>query len=159
MIKSQSGETDATMDLEIYQDDSMVFNSKAPGQNKVNCSIEACCYKDTVTVICDAGILSGFGYKILLWKDTCVVTHHTRSEANILKLHKEDSLGNCLNVPCTSYHLTLSRHPSFTTGESLYGIVELTSADYYEVNVHPHKFHVHLKSWFRTPTIEGTGKK
>lgn len=158
-VKAHSGEPTSSADIKIYEDDSLLFDSHNQGKSIENGTVIASQYNDTISIACDLGTLSGFGYKILLFKDTCIITHTIKYDADILRLHKNDDPVSQLNVPCTAYKLTLSRHPSFKIGESLDGIVEFTTADYYEdINAGKKKCRLQLKGWFRTPT-EAAGKK
>jgi hypothetical protein len=159
-IKAHSWEPTSSADIQIYEDDSLVFDSHNQGKSIEDCAVIASQYNDTISIICDVGSLSGFGYKILLCKDTCIITYVLKSDAEVLRLHKNDDPVSQLNVPCTAYKLTLSRHPSFKIGETLDGIAELTTADYYEdVNAGKKKCRLQLKGWFRTPPTEAAGKK
>ena len=106
------------------------------------------------------GMFSGLGYQIALFKDTCIVSHFATSDAEIFKLHKNDSLRPGISVPFKTYKLTLAANPTFIKGEVVEGMIELTSCDYYEVaNGKEAKCKIQLTGYFRTDPLESMNDK
>ena len=97
-------------------------------------------------------MFAGFGFYLDLFKDSCNITHLAKSDTEIYKLNKSDSiLSFGLVVPCKEKTLTLVNKPEFKVGEIIEGIIELTSQDYWEVaNGHERKYKMQLKAYFKT---------
>lgn len=142
------------IDYKLYENDSLVIDSHEKGKSG-ECLTMASLEGDTISITGFMGMFAGFGYTIELYKDTCVIRHFSKSDAEIYKLNKNDSLQFGVSVPCAAYSLTLAQRPSFTKGEVAEGIIELTSDEYYEVtNGVERKYKMQLKSWFKTQPLE-----
>jgi hypothetical protein len=148
------------MDFKMYENDILVFDTYSKGKGIDECMIFSTLTGDTINITGFAGMFAGFGYLITLFKDTCIVSHFSKSDAEIYKLHKTDSLEYGVSVPCKTYKLTLSQKPAFKKGEVLEGIIELLSEDYYEVaNGKEKKYKMQLTGYFKTDPLESTGNK
>jgi hypothetical protein len=142
------------IDYKLYENDSLIIDSHNTGKSG-ECFNMASLEGDTINITGFMGMFAGFGYTITLYKDTCIVRHFSKSDAEIYKLHKNDSLKFSVWVPCKSYSLTLAEKPGFKKGEVVQGIIELVSEDYYEAaNGEERKYKMQLKSWFRTAPAE-----
>ena len=156
-IKSHNGINTSSMDFKLVQNDSLVIDTYAEGKSIDECMTFTELSGDTINITGFAGMFAGFGYQIALFRDTCMVRHFAKSDAEIYALHKNDSLNFGVAVPCKTYKLTLSERPTFKQGEVLEGIIELTSEDYYEVaNGDSKKCNVRLTGYFRTDPLEST---
>jgi hypothetical protein len=148
------------IDYKLYENDSLIIDSHSTGKSG-ECFNMASLEGDTINITGFMGMFAGFGYTIALYNDTCIVRHFSKSDAEIYKLHKNDPLGFNVSVPCRSYSLTLAKKPDFKKGETVQGIIELVSEDYYEAaNGEERKYKMQLKSWFRTvpaENMEGAG--
>jgi hypothetical protein len=115
---------------------------------------------DTINITGFMGMFAGFGYQIALFKDTCIVRHFMKSDAEIYKLNKTDSLTFGVSVPCKTYKLTLTNKPSFKKGDIVEGVIELMSDEYYEVaNGNERKYKMQLTGYFKTEPLESTAEK
>jgi hypothetical protein len=142
------------IDYKLYENDSLVIDSHEKGKS-AECFTMASLEGDTISIISFMGMFAGFGYTIKLYQDTCIIRHFSKSNAEIYKLNKNDSLEFGVSVPCKTYSLTLAQKPTFKKGEAVEGIIELTSDEYYEVaNGVERKYKMQLKSWFKTPPLE-----
>jgi hypothetical protein len=154
-VKSLNGVTMSSMDFKMFVNDSLIGQGKS-----IDCMSMASLDGDTINITGFRGMFTGFGYQIALFKDTCIVRHFVKSDAEIYKLNKNDSLEFGVSVPCKTYKLTLSKKPSFNKGEVLEGIIELTSGEYYEVaNGKENKFKMELTGYFRTDPLESLDDK
>ena len=152
-VKSFGGMTMSSMDFRIYKNDSLISDTYTTGKSIDNMTITIL-DGDTVNIMGFLGMFAGFGYQITLFKDTCIVRHFAKSDAEIYKLHKNDSLNFGVSVPCITYKLILSKKPTFKKGEILEGVIELTSEDYYEVaNGTESKYKIQLTGYFRTDLL------
>ena len=98
----------------------------------------------------------GFGFYLDLFKDSCTITHLAKSDAEIYKMNKTGTtLTFGLSVPCPYKTLILVEKPAFKEGETIEGILELISQDFWEVaNGQEKKYRMQLKAYFRTDPIK-----
>lgn len=150
-VKSLNGVTMTSMDFRIFENDSIIGDTYADGKSIDECITKASLVGDTINITGFLGLFAGFGYQIALFKDTCIVRHIVKSDAEIYKLKKTDPLTFGIPVPCKTYTLTLTKKPSFKKGDIVEGIVELTSDEYYEVTSNGEKkYKVQLTGYFST---------
>lgn len=154
-VKSFNGMTMSSMDFKMYENDRLIVDTYSKGKSIDECMTMSTFQGDTINIVGFIGMFAGFGYQIALMKDTCIVRHFAKSDAEIYKLNKNDSLEFGISVPCKTYKLTLSKRPTFKKGEILEGIIELTSDDYYEVaNGKESKYKMQLTGYFKTTPLE-----
>jgi hypothetical protein len=159
-VKSYNGVTMSSMDVKLFENDSVTADTYSKGKSIDECMTFTTLEGDTINITGFAGMFAGFGYQIALFKDTCIVRHYAKSDVEIYKLDKNDSLQFGVSVPCKTYKLTLSKKPTFKKGEVLEGIIELTSEDYYEVaNGDETKCKIQLTGYFKTDPLESIDDK
>ena len=159
-VKSLNGVTISSMDFRMYENDSLIGDTYPTGKSIDECMTMTTLQGDTININGFMGMFAGFGYQIVLFKDTCIVRHFAKSDAEIYKLQKNDSLEFGISVPCKTYKLTLSKKPTFKKGEVLEGIIELTSDNYYAVaNGKESKYKMQLTGYFRTDPLESIDDK
>ena len=153
-VKSFNGVTIGSMDFKLFANDSIVTDTYANGKSVDECMTMTSLDGDTINITGFWGMFAGFGYQIALFKDTCIVRHFMKSDAEIYKLNRTDSLTFGVSVPCMTYKLTLLNKPTFKKGDILEGIVELVSAEYYGVtNGNEQKYKMQLTGYFRTEPL------
>ena len=159
-VKSFNGVTMSSMDFKMFENDSIVADTYAKGKSVDECMTMTSLDGDTINITGFMGMFAGFGYQIALFKDTCIVRHFMKSDAEIYKLHKNDSLEFGVSVPCKTYKLTLTNKPTFKKGDIVEGIIELMSDEYYEVaNGNERKYKMQLTGYFKTEPLESTEDK
>jgi hypothetical protein len=143
------------MDFKIYENDSLTWDSQETKKIRDQCMTMTTLEGDTINIVVFLGMAAGFGYQIALFRDTCMVVHFAKSDAEIYKLRENDSLEFGVNVPCKHYTLTLSERPNFKKGQVLNGVVDLDSENYFEVaNGTEKRCRVQLTGYFRTDPVE-----
>lgn len=97
---------------------------------------------DTLEIIGFAGFMVGFGFKSKITEDSHKsVAYIKADEYPIYKLNKNDStIYLRLDLPYIESKLTLTQIPKFEKGEIIKGVIELTSYDYYSVDVNEYYF-------------------
>jgi hypothetical protein len=159
-VKSFDGITMSSMDFKMFENDSIVADTYAKGKSVDECMTMTSLDGDTINITGFMGMFAGFGYQIALFKDTCIVRHFMKSDAEIYKLNKTDSLTFGVSVPCKTYKLTLTNKPSFKKGDIVEGVIELMSDEYYEVaNGNERKYKMQLTGYFKTEPLESTAEK
>jgi hypothetical protein len=156
-VKSFNSVTMSSMDFKMFVNDSIVGDTDSQGKSIDECITMASLDGDTINITGFLGMTAAFGYQITLFKDTCIVRHFVKTDAEIYKYKKTDSLNFGVSVPCKIYKLTLTSKPTYKKGDIVEGIIELTSDDYYEVtNGHENKLKMQLAGYFRTGPLTST---
>jgi len=156
-VKSGRGLIMTSMDFRMFENDSIVDDTYANGKSIDECMTMSSLDGDTINITGFLGMTAAFGYQIALFKDTCIVRHFIKSDAEIYKLKRSDSLTFGISVPCKTYKLTLTAKPTFKKGDVVEGIIELMSDEYYEVaNGNETKYKMQLTGYFRTDALEST---
>jgi hypothetical protein len=156
-VTSFNGSTFTSMDFKMFENDSIVADTYTKGKSFDECLTQTSLDGDTINITGFTGMFAGFGYQIALFRDTCVVRHVIKSDVEIYKLNKTDSLAIGIFVPCVTYKLTLTNKPNFKKGDVLEGIIELISNEYYEVaNGNERKYKMQLTGYFKTEPLEST---
>ena len=159
-VKSFSGITMNSMDFKMFENDSIIADTYAKGKSIDECMTISSLEGDTINITGFLGMTAAFGYQIALFKDTCIVRHFMKTDVEIYKYKKTDSLNFGVSVPCKTYKLILVNKPTFKKGEVIEGIIELTSNDYYEVsNGNENKFKMQLTGYFKTEPLETTEER
>jgi len=159
-VKSYNGVTKGSMEkIKIYENDSLIGDSYTNGksfESRTMSTLEG----DTANITGFLGMFAGLGFQITLYRDTCIIRHFAKSDAEIYKLNKSDSLTFGVSVPCKSYKLILVNKPTFKKGDVIEGIIELSSENYYEVaNGKENKSRVELIGYFKTEPLQSLDDK
>lgn len=94
---------------------------------------------------------ASFGYKFILRGNTCTVKYFSLADENIFKINKADKQSRLITVACQTNKLTLSQKPQFKEGESIEGVVELTTNDFWSTSDGQNtKIKVQLTGYFKT---------
>ena len=143
------------MEVKMFENDSLIIDTYGKDK-KLEFFTMTTIKKDTIHIIGFAGMFAGFGFYLDLFKDSCSITHLAKSDAEIYKMNKSDTILTFgLSVPCPQKNLTLVNKPTFKEGEIIEGILELTSQDYWEVaNGHERKYRMQLKAYFKTEGVK-----
>lgn len=104
---------------------------------------------NTATVTGFAGIDEGFGFILLIAKDTCIIRCEMESTKEIFKLKENDTPSFGLYVPCKYQKATLIDQPKYNLGEIIKGKIEITSEDFYEkINDQFKLVRIEMKAYF-----------
>jgi hypothetical protein len=148
------------MDLKVFEDDSLIFDSYSKDK-KIQLMTMTSIKKDTIHIMGFAGMFSGVGFYLDIYKDTCVITGLVNTDMPIYKYNKSDtSLQKGLSVPCVESNLTLASKPRFSKNDTICGIIELSCKDFWEVengdlkNGKQKKQRFQLKAYFKTGEIK-----
>jgi len=69
-----------------------------------------------------------------LYEDSYELTYLVKSDSEIYKYNEQDTkLSYKLSVPCSFTSCTLTSKPTFMKGDSISGIVELKSDDFWQI--------------------------
>ena len=153
-VKSSGGVTRSSMDFKMFKNDSIIADTYSKGKSINECITIASLEGDTINIKGFLGMTAAFGFQIVLFSDTCIIRHFMKTDVEIFKYRKTDSLSFSVLVPCREYRLTLVNKPTFKKGDIIEGIIELTSDDYYEVvDGEENKYKMQLTGYFRTEPL------
>ncbi len=91
------------------------------------------------------------GYKIILTRDSCTKKYFSLADEDIFKINKSDKASRVISFVCATNKLTFSKKPGFKIAESIEGVVELTTNDFWSYNKGQNtKVRVKLTGYFKT---------
>lgn len=121
-------------DIQSYQNDSLILNSKM-GDNKAPFKSFYLWHGDTLSIDGAFGLFGGIGFGIDIVKNKATLYHMLSSDDfPSYTYNANDSLIFRLEVPCTGTKIILSEIPDTTKKQIIYGYVEFKSKDYYASN-------------------------
>ena len=131
--------------------DSITLENFGLGKN-LDAITEAYLSHDTIYIISAlAARDTTFGYKIILTRQKCTVNYFSVADENIFKVQKNDKPEHRISFECSINKLTLLQKPKFEIGESLEGVLEFTTNDYWSVsNNIDTKIKKQLTGYFKT---------
>jgi hypothetical protein len=133
-IKSTMGQMfNAIKSVEIINDS---INQENYGLGKnLDAITEAYLSNDTLYIVSALAARDAtFGYKIILTQQKCIVNYFSITDENNLKIKKNDKPIGYISFECPINKLIFSQKPKFQIGESIEGILELTTNDYWSVS-------------------------
>jgi hypothetical protein len=140
--------------VKMFENDSLIFDGYNE-KTKFPLFTIADLRNDTIHIIGFCGMTAAFGFYIDMYKDNAEITTLIKTDAEIYKLNKEDSLQFGLSVPCTAKKLVVTDKPTYKKGDVIEGEIELTSKDFYEVaNGKEKKTRLQLTAWFKTEPLK-----
>ena len=134
-VKAHPSGMPGQLELRMFQNDSLVFTN-FDSTRKFPVLLYADWHEDTLDVLGNVGMFSGFGFAIRLVADKGLVFNQiSTDDPAIFKLQLQDSTYRSgLYIPCHSSKLTLTTLPTYAAGELISGFVELSGKDFFEKN-------------------------
>ena len=95
----------------------------------------------------------GWGFQLILYKDSYIAASFGLSDGKIYKYNKSDTDStNYIILPNVSQKVVLSKKPVFQDGEIIAGVIELKSIPYYYTN--NDRLTIDLKAYFKTAALK-----
>lgn len=131
-IGDMNGVPIGNMEIKIFEDDVLIFDNF--GENEKGELIFMTTWEqDTISIIGFVGFAMAIGFYLDLYGDSYELTYLVKSDTDIYKYNKEDTrLSYKLSVPCSYTSCTLTSKPTFKKEDSISGIVELKSDDFWQ---------------------------
>ena len=150
--ESINGVPVGNVEMRMFEDDSLIFDNFGEIE-KGQLMFMPAWNQDVVEIIGFAGFAVALGFYLDLYKDNYELTYLTKCDSEIYKYNQQDNtLLFKLSVPCSYTSCTLTSKPVFTEGNTISGIVELKSNDFWQVaNGRENKYRVELKAYFSLP--------
>jgi hypothetical protein len=96
----------------------------------------------------------GWGFELMLYKDSCIAASFGLSDGKIYKYKKSDTDSiDLILLPNISQKVVLSKKPAFQGGEIVVGMIELKSIPYYYTDLDG-KYTINLKAYFKTAALK-----
>lgn len=153
-VSSFNGIIFGAMDFKMFENDSLIADTYSKGKS-IECITMTTLDGDTANIAGFVGISAAFGFKIALFKDTCIIRFFESSDFIDTTTKPDSSIFVGGSLPCKTYKLTLANKPQIKKGEIIEGIIELTTDDFYQVsNGIKTKNKVYLKGYFKTEPLQ-----
>ena len=130
---SQSYLYDNNIMFDYFVDDSLKLSFKDQGY-KTLCTTFHRKTDDAILMTAEYDLLGGVGHAIRLVKDEVNVYYivSAKREAPSYALNPSDVLAQQLYIPCSNFNLVLSQIPKGDLNESIYGMLEFETDDFYK---------------------------
>ncbi|MES2862733.1 MAG: hypothetical protein V4666_01305 [Bacteroidota bacterium] len=143
-LSNSNNEYNCIIEYNRYENDDLVENNKVTNALSFT-RIE----KETATITGFSGIDEGFGFILLVNKDTCMIKCEFESTNEVFKLEKNHVPTFGLYVPCKYQKTTLIKKPKFESGEIIKGKIDLKSENFYEkINNEFKSVRIEMKAYF-----------
>jgi len=152
---NNKGMLKASMFIKVTWDGKLMFGSER--QEPLDCYTKSFISNDTIFIIGHMKSELGWGFKLTIFKDSCIVNSFALSDGNIYKYAASDTAAcSFILVPGKLQQVTFIKQPEFRKGEQVSGYVEITSGQfYYYVNKHNMRSDIKLHAYFKTEPLEG----
>ena len=158
-IKPLQGKYNASLSFVVYENGREVIKR----DNKPALSFTSFS-NNIVAVDCLNGTNDGFGFFLMIGKDTSFINFKvlSKSDSILFRSANASALQPELLVNCASSKVTLAQAPTFVQGEVIQGFVDLESEPFYEVrNNKERKVSFRIVAFFKsepTPVIKNQYK-
>ncbi len=147
----ESGRLEKSMQIHVASKTFTFYNTDNHGPE--DCFTNSLLLHDTISV---TGYMMGglgWGFKLLLFKDSCIVAPFALSDGKIYKYNESDKDSVSFVILRTvSKKVILSKQPMFKEGEIVEGLVEMKSVPFYYLGFDG-KFVIDLKAYFKTAEL------
>lgn len=127
-----------------YENDDLVEKSKTTPALSFTRLID-----NVTTVTGFSGIDEGFGFILIITKDTTMIKTNVESTQPIFKLKENDTPQFGLFIPCKYQKVMVVNKPKFNNEEIISGKIELKSDNYYEmINNEFKSVRLEMKAYF-----------
>jgi len=142
-----------SMTIKVLTDNNSFVNNTMFNQT-LDCYTTSFLKGDTINITGYMIGQLGWGFALLLYKDSCSAATYALSDGKIYKYNKSDTDSiDLILLPNTSQKVVLSRKPAFQAGEIVSGAIELKSVPYYYTNLNG-KYTINLKAYFKTAALK-----
>ena len=96
----------------------------------------------------------GWGFALVLFKDSCIAGSYALSDGIMYKYDESDTASSShILLPNVYQKLTLSKNPSFQIGEIISGAVDFKSITYYNT-ILKDNLKIEIKAYFKTAALK-----
>lgn len=152
-----NGKSNASISFVMYEGDKAIISD----DNTAALSFTSFS-KNVVAIDCLNGTNDGFGFFLMLSKDSSLVNFKvlSRNESVSFKSSQQSAASPELLVKCVNSRVTLAREPGYVQGEVIEGIVELESEYFYEVRANKErKVKFRVEAYFKSEPVPVTNNQ
>ena len=154
-VSIENGVLNKSLKVKIFRNDYAIFNTYDKDE-PLDCYTESFLYNDTIFITGHMKGEIGYGFQLAFFGDSCFVASFAYSDSAIYKYNNSDTASvNLILIPTATQKLTLSKRPLFKEGETIAGIVELKSKEFYDIyGKHEGINKMYLIAYFKTPPLK-----
>lgn len=142
-----------SMSIKVLTDSKVFLNGTMFNQT-LDCYTTSYLKGDTINITGFMIGQLGWGFELVLHKDSCIAASFALSDGKIYKYKKSDTDSiDLILLPNISQKVVLSKKPAFRAGEIVSGAIELKSIPYYYTN-DDGKCTINLKAYFKTAALK-----
>jgi hypothetical protein len=143
-----SGRLRNSMKIKVPWDNHTFFDQS------LDCFTRSLLLNDTIYITGHIFGLLGYGFQLVLFRDSCIVAPFALSDSKIYKHNRSDadSIAFIL-LPCINHKVVLAKKPIFKEGEIVEGFVDLKSQPFYYKDL-PGTFNIQIQAYFKTTPIK-----
>jgi hypothetical protein len=145
---ADTGTLKNSMKIRVLWDTKPFFDDRS-----LNCFTKSFLRNDTIYIIGHMIGELGWGFELVIFKDSCIVASFGLSDSKIYKYNKSDADSiDFILLPSITQNVILSKKPSFQKGEIVAGAIKIKSVPYYYTRFED-KFKIELSAYFRTAPL------
>jgi hypothetical protein len=120
----------------------------------LDCYTQSFLKNDTIYIIGYMIGQLGYGFKLVIFKDSCIVASFGLSDGKIYKYNQSDKDSiDFIPLPSISQKVILSKKPIFQREEIVAGLVEIKSVPFYYVRLEG-KNRIELRAYFKSGPLK-----
>lgn len=143
-----SGQLENSMTIEVPWGDNALFDQT------LDCYTKSYISNDTIFITGHMIGLLGYGFQLILFKDSCIIAPFAISNGKIYKYNLSDPVFiDFIPLPTKTQKVVLTKSPAYIPGEAIEGFVNLESQIFYYKELEG-TFEIKLKAYFKTSSIK-----
>jgi hypothetical protein len=152
---NKNGVLKRSMDINVSWGKGQFFGRNP---SPIDCFTKSFITNDTICITGHMGGNLGWGFKLYIIKDSCIVNAFALSDGDMYKYYVSDKKPRSLIIlSCIKQQLTLSKRPEFRKGEVVSGYIELASQPfYYYMEKENTRSDIKLRAYFQTESLKET---
>jgi hypothetical protein len=132
----------------------VLWDTKSFFNQTLDCYTESSLTNDTIYIRGYMIGQLGWGFELVLFKDSCMAASFGLSDEKIYKYNPADpDSTNFILLPNITQKVVLTKKPVFENGEVVAGLIELKSIPYYYTTL-TGKFTINIKAYFKTGALK-----
>lgn len=137
-----------SMTIKVFWDANTFFNQS------LDCITKSLIRNDTILIMGHMPGELGYGFELVLFKDSCIIVSFGLSDGKIYKYNESDTIStDFISLSSISQKLVLSKKPLFQKGEIVSGVVKLKSIPFYYTEFKG-RFRIELVAYFKTAPLD-----
>jgi len=145
---AEAGRLAGSMKIKVPWNEGTLFDQT------LDCFTKAYLKNDTIYITGNMIGELGYGFHLILFKDSCIVAPFGLSDGKIYKYSKSDANSiDFIPLPTKAQKVTLSKNPTYKEGDTVEGFVDLKSQPFYYTDLDG-VFKIELQAYFKTEPLK-----